>query len=72
MRILTIDAPHFNAGIVVNDNELVIKAAPIVNYMLLWSLSRVRLYVAKKGWTLEELRAAQFPELDQRLHGVYP
>ena len=46
-----IDAPHFNCGIVLQDNR-VVEAAPIVAYMKKqrWTRDRVRDYCAAKGW----------------------
>jgi hypothetical protein len=45
MCFLSIDAPHFNAGIVVGQ-----RAAPIIKYMLKWDEPQIRAYCAKKGW----------------------
>ena len=46
-----VNAPHFNAGIVLWDGK-VIEAAPIIGYMKKqkWSRDRVREYCASKGW----------------------
>jgi hypothetical protein len=44
-----IDAPHFNCGIVLQDNK-VIEAADIVRYMRGWTRDRVRTYCAGKKW----------------------
>ena len=44
-----IDAPHFNCGIVLQ-NDKVIAAADIVHYMRGWTRDRVRAYCAKKAW----------------------
>jgi hypothetical protein len=44
-----VDAPHFNCGIVLQDDR-VIEAADIVKYMRQWSRARVREYCAGKGW----------------------
>ena len=49
--LASIDAPHFNAGIVLWD-DLVIEAAPIVRYMRKWPRDRVRSYCKDKGWTV--------------------
>lgn len=46
-----IDAPHFNCGIVLQ-NDRVVEAADIVKYMRRWSRDRVRVYCAKKGWRI--------------------
>jgi len=44
-----IDAPHFNCGIVLQ-NDRVVEAAPIVKYMKGWTRMRVRSYCRDKGW----------------------
>lgn len=54
--LVRVVAPHFVAGLVVDD-EYVIHAAPILRYMVGWSVDRVRDYVAKKGW-----RASNVPD----------
>lgn len=50
MRLVTIDAPHFNAGLVFRKNR-VDEAAPILSYMVGWSPKRVRAYAKKKRWS---------------------
>ena len=49
-----IKAPHFTAGIILRDDE-VIDAAPIVKYMKdgRWTRVVVRDYCARKGWTIK-------------------
>lgn len=48
-----IAAPHFVAGLRIDDEELVVTdAAPILRYMIGWRVERVRDYAAKKGWDL--------------------
>ena len=49
-RVLAIDAPHFNAGLVLVGGK-VIEAAPILRYMLGWELERVLAYCRRKGWS---------------------
>lgn len=56
--IITIDAPHFNAGIEYDDNDIVVHAAPIIRYMIGWSINQVTSYCTKKGWS-------HFPEYPQ-------
>ena len=46
-----IDAPHFNAGIVLRD-DCVVEAADIVRYMRGWSRARVRAYCQRKDWKI--------------------
>ena len=49
--VAVIDAPHFYAGIVLR-GDVVIEAAPIVDYMAAerWSGDKVRDYCKHKGW----------------------
>jgi len=51
--LASIDAPHFNAGIVLWD-DIVVEAAPIVGYMKKkkWPRDRVRSYCKEKGWPI--------------------
>lgn len=49
--LAVIDAPHFYAGIVLQ-NDRVVEAADILKYMRKWSRERVRTYCKKKGWTV--------------------
>lgn len=55
-RMLTVDAPHFNAGLELRCTEhggpVVVAAAPIVRYMFGWGEGRVRSYCAGRGWTV--------------------
>lgn len=55
-----IKAPHFTAGIVLWDDE-VIEAAPIVSYMKRgkWTRAVVRDYVARKGWTISVIHQVE-------------
>lgn len=47
--LAAIDAPHFYAGIVLED-DVVVRAAPIVKYMRGWTRDKVRAYCQRKGW----------------------
>jgi hypothetical protein len=47
--LATIDAPHFNAGIVLQ-NDRVVQTAPIIHYMHGWTRHRVRVHCENKGW----------------------
>ena len=49
--LAVIDAPHFYAGIVLQDDR-VIEAANIVKYMRRWSRDQVRIYCKDKGWKI--------------------
>jgi hypothetical protein len=54
-NIYSIDAPHFNAG-VVSLNGKIILAAPIVRYMMGWEIEKVKEYCEKKRWKIEYWR----------------
>lgn len=60
--LASIDAPHFNCGIVLRDG-IVVKAAPIVGYMRRgrWSRARVRAYCAEQGWTVSVVELLETP-----------
>lgn len=47
--MIRIVAPHFVAGVVIEDRR-VVKAAPIVKYMIGWSVTRVLTYCRRRGW----------------------
>ena len=49
--LAAIDAPHFFAGIVLQDDR-VVEAADIVKYMRKWSRAKVRDYCKKKNWKI--------------------
>jgi len=55
-RLYQITAPYFVAGLEVT-NGVVVKAAPIIAYMMRdrWSEARMLTYVKNKGWTVEEV-----------------
>lgn len=50
--MIAIDAPHFYAAVLLDSSGIVIRAAPILKYMLGWSETRVRAYAQRKGWKL--------------------
>lgn len=50
MNIVIVVAPHFVAGLLVDDHDRVMQAAPILAYMRGWEGDRVRAYVKGKGW----------------------
>lgn len=43
-------APHFVAGLEMSGGT-VVRAAPIIAYMVGWTRDEVRSYVHRKGWT---------------------
>ena len=55
MEILyRIESNYFTCGIII-ENNLVIRTAPIVNYMLNWNLFKVLLYCKKKNFKIIKL-----------------
>jgi hypothetical protein len=45
--------PNFTAGLVVRD-ERVVRAAPILSYMIGWPVERVVALTRRRGWTVEQ------------------
>ena len=52
-----IKAPHFTAGLVLHDDD-VVEAAPIIGYMKKgrWTRAVVRDYCQQKGWAVSVIR----------------
>jgi len=53
--IARIEAPHFTAGIVLQD-DIVVETAPILKYMKQWGRDQVRDYCRSKGWKIRAFR----------------
>ncbi|WP_166304263.1 hypothetical protein [Bradyrhizobium sp. 2S1] len=52
--MIIIDAPHFNAAVVINATSLrVMRAAPILSYMMGWDRMRVLDCAERRGWRYE-------------------
>ncbi|WP_156438754.1 hypothetical protein [Bradyrhizobium valentinum] len=51
-ELLSIDAPHFNAGVVIR-NGIVVRSAPIIRRMVGWHKARVLSYCQRMGWRVE-------------------
>jgi hypothetical protein len=49
-RLIRVSAPHFVAGAVLNDRDIVVFTAPIISYMKGWTSDKVRQYCERKGW----------------------
>lgn len=47
--LIIVTAPHFVAGVCLRD-DVAVRAAPILKYMIGWSFARIEQYVARKGW----------------------
>lgn len=52
MSLVCIDSGYFFAGVIV-ENGVVVRAAPILRYMLGWDQERVISYIEYKEWTHE-------------------
>ena len=48
--LIRIESSYFVAGIVIDQNGQVVKAAPIVKYMVGWNTEKVETYCKKRGW----------------------
>ena len=49
---ICIDAPHFSAAVISDDDGIIIDGAPIVKYMIGWTYEAVQRYCNKKGWKI--------------------
>jgi hypothetical protein len=49
-NMIIIDAPHFYAAVGLDDNDVVVKAAPIVNWAIGKKASVLLAYCQRKGW----------------------
>ena len=52
--LMQILGPHFVAGVVLKNNT-VVRAAPILKYMIGWSQQRVMQYALHKHWTVKTI-----------------
>ena len=50
-RLTRIEAPHFVAGIVSDEDGIVVRTAPIVHYMRGWHVMKAWRYTSRKKWT---------------------
>ena len=62
-----IRAPHFTAGIVLWDDQ-VVEAAPIVGYMKKgrWTRDVVRDYCKRKGWEISVIHEVRAPDSSEK------
>ena len=51
-QIIVVTAPHFVAGVCMHD-DIAVRAAPILKYMVGWDFPKIEQYVARKGWKWE-------------------
>lgn len=56
MALLQISSGYFCAGIVVSQFGVVIRAAPILRYMLGWNSKRVHKYCHVKDWHISVVK----------------
>ena len=54
--LYVIDAPHFNVGLLVNNQGVVEEAPPIVKYMKNWNIRNVQSYCKQKRWTFTYIK----------------
>jgi hypothetical protein len=54
-KLLLIDAPHFCAGIVIEEDGYGARSAPIIKYMSGWSKESIYAYCKKKNWSIKEV-----------------
>jgi hypothetical protein len=50
--LVRISAPNFTAGLVIKDDH-VIRAAPILNYMIGWPVKRIVALAQRREWSVE-------------------
>lgn len=55
MILLRITAPHFCAGIVLDDAGHVIRAAPILAWIRGRKIDAITAYAKRKGWLIEQI-----------------
>lgn len=52
--MIAINAPHFYAGLI-HESGRVVRAAPIIRYMVGWTGQQVADYCRRKGWKWERV-----------------
>lgn len=50
VKLLRIEAPWFTCGAEINEAGTIIRAAPIVKYMIGWPYTKAIIYCAERGW----------------------
>lgn len=53
ISVIQIYMPTATAGVVFNEREITIKAAPIIKYMKGWHVNKVISYCNKRNWRYE-------------------
>ena len=62
MCLISVNAPHFNAGVVLDpDTGVVVKAAPILAWAVGKSRAYLETYFKQKGWTSVEVKGKKPP-----------
>lgn len=54
-RLIRVSAPHYVAGMIVDPNDRILRAAPILGWSVGKSLFNVSKYLRSKGYQLEVL-----------------
>ena len=55
MRLYRVEAPHFVAGVEVNEQNRIVRAARILNWALGYDRISFLFYCGKKGWKVKEV-----------------
>lgn len=55
MILFQIDTPYFCAGGEIKD-KMIIKAAPIIDYMVGWDAEKAYVYCLKKKWNIKSYK----------------
>lgn len=55
MSLIRISAPHFCAGVVLNEHDIAVHGAPILRYMVGWNGKKIFDYCRYKRWVWEKL-----------------
>ena len=55
MILFQIIANHFCAGGECNDKKIVVRQAPIIKYIRLWTIEKVEKYCLQKGWKFKRI-----------------
>lgn len=53
MTFVRIESGYFVAGVVLDEDHVAERAAPIVNYMRNWHIDKILRYTNKKNWKVE-------------------
>jgi len=70
-RLIRIKSTGFVAGVVLDrETGLVIDTAPIVRFMVDWSVEEVKAYCRQRGWEMSEVHFEDSDELPDKARDV--